>query len=130
MTDTMPRPPKPDSPNKTRLTPLSQQAVEYGTAIRQAREKHRFSERDLCDEVGCSQTTLNKLENGRAYLTVERLIKITKALNMKPEEIVKDLVPGSQVNNDQVNNPVYVSVQSRRRAQSVGIFRKDDARGD
>lgn len=42
-------------------------AIRIGTAIRRARERKRWSQKDMADRLGVSRSAVNAWENGRAY---------------------------------------------------------------
>ncbi len=87
-----------------RKKPISPKAVVYGTQIRKAREAKRMPEQELADELGVSQNAVNKIENGRVHLTVERLEQIAEILGVKASDLVPSLTKVDTINQTNQHN--------------------------
>ncbi len=58
---------------------------QYGTRIRQARERASLSQEYLAQCLGVSQNTIWKIENDRATFTVDMLENLSQTLKTEPE---------------------------------------------
>jgi len=58
-----------------------------GQAIRHQRESMGFSQESFADEVGLHRTYIGSIERGERNLSLRNIIKIAKALGMKPSEL-------------------------------------------
>ena len=59
-----------------------------GEMIRHLRELKEWSQVDLAEETGISQTNLSAIENGRVEIGKQRAITLAKALNVHPASIM------------------------------------------
>jgi transcriptional regulator with XRE-family HTH domain len=64
---------------------------EIGLSIKQRRKALSMEQVDLCEYAGIGSTTLSKLEQGKANITLESLEKITEVLGMEFSLRVKEL---------------------------------------
>jgi transcriptional regulator with XRE-family HTH domain len=63
--------------------------VTIGSRIKELRESKNFSLQDLCDLCDFEKPNLVRIEKGRTNPTVWTLFKISLALNIEMQEIVK-----------------------------------------
>ncbi len=59
-----------------------------GANLRKARESRGFSLEELADKTGLSVSALEKVEGGKDYLPLGQLIKLSKALSVKVEDVI------------------------------------------
>ena len=52
-------------------------------ALREKREKLGMTQEDLAKKTGIPRETINKIESGRRNITLDKLITITRAMNME-----------------------------------------------
>ncbi|MDH5721797.1 MAG: helix-turn-helix domain-containing protein [Alphaproteobacteria bacterium] len=60
-----------------------------GKNIVRLRAERKLSQEDLCGMVEMDRSYLSEIENGHKNFSVGILFKVAKALNVKPEEILK-----------------------------------------
>jgi transcriptional regulator with XRE-family HTH domain len=56
--------------------------------IRKLREENRYSQQDVADKIGISQTAYRHIENGDTKLTIDRIFEFAKIFKVKPEDIL------------------------------------------
>ncbi|MBX3102056.1 MAG: helix-turn-helix transcriptional regulator, partial [Bacteroidetes bacterium] len=61
-----------------------------GDKIREAREKKGYSQEQLAELLGLSQSTVNKMENGKIRPNPRRVVEIAEALEADPQELLQD----------------------------------------
>ncbi|RLA67982.1 MAG: transcriptional regulator [Epsilonproteobacteria bacterium] len=57
--------------------------TDIGLKIKQRRKELRLEQVDLCEMADIGSTTLSKLEQGKANITLESLEKLTKVLGLE-----------------------------------------------
>ncbi len=60
-----------------------------GENIARIRLEKGLSQLDVCAMVSMEKSNLSTIENGRQNITLTTLLKIAKALNVKPHSILK-----------------------------------------
>jgi transcriptional regulator with XRE-family HTH domain len=70
-------------------SPRTPELVALGDAIREAREKRGLSQERLAFEAGLDRTFISSIEAGRRNITFASLLKVTKALDLKPAELLR-----------------------------------------
>ena len=60
-----------------------------GRRIAQIRVQNKLSQEDLAGMAEIDRSFLSYIENGHKNFSVEMLLKITRALEIKPEELFK-----------------------------------------
>lgn len=63
----------------------------FGEKLRNERLKIKLSQEALADEVGLHRTYIGMIERGQKNVTLKNLKKISKALNVDLEKLMKDL---------------------------------------
>lgn len=58
--------------------------------IREIRRSKNITQKQMAQKLGLSQASYNKLENGNAELTIKKLEKICKAMDITPSSIIND----------------------------------------
>lgn len=66
--------------------------VELGFKVRQLREKKGIKQEELAIQIGISQATLSKIENGQLEVTLRRVETICQALEVNPVEFLASLI--------------------------------------
>ena len=56
--------------------------------IRELREQNRYSQRDIADYLGLTQTSYREIEIGNTKLTIDRLFELAEVLKVSPEDIL------------------------------------------
>jgi transcriptional regulator with XRE-family HTH domain len=69
-------------------SPRSRELVALGVAIREAREKLGLSQERLAFEADLDRTFISSIEAGRRNITFASLLKVSKALDLKPAELL------------------------------------------
>ena len=59
-----------------------------GDRIRELREAKSFSQQDLADRAGMTRPYLSNLERGQSSPTVDLIVRIAKALDQTPSELL------------------------------------------
>lgn len=79
-----------------RLEPIVSQEVESVSCIADLREQLGMTQRDLANYVGVTESTIANWETGRRGLELfHRLIKLCRALECGPEDLVKYVPPNN-----------------------------------
>lgn len=60
----------------------------FGTAIRKAREQAGLSQNDLATATGLHRTHISLLERGRRHPQLETLVKLSRALDVTPAQML------------------------------------------
>ena len=63
--------------------------MNVGEKIRYFRKERHFSQKKLAQQAGISNTYLCDVEKGRSNCSLETLIKLSDALQVKPEELMR-----------------------------------------
>ncbi|MGV1047546.1 MAG: helix-turn-helix domain-containing protein [Solirubrobacterales bacterium] len=67
----------------------SKELQALGQAIREARKKLGISQERLALEAGLDRTFISSIEAGRRNITFASLLKVARALDLKPIEILR-----------------------------------------
>jgi len=70
------------------ISPLGRRV---GQRIRKARLERDLTQEDVAFKVGISASYLGQLERGGRGLTLEKLVKIARALKVDPSELTKGI---------------------------------------
>ena len=62
----------------------------FAEVLRQQREAQGFSQENLALAVGLDRTFISLLERGRRKPSYDTLVRISRALDMKPEDFVAE----------------------------------------
>lgn len=62
-----------------------------GKRIREIRLTKGFSQEALADEAGVHRTYMGSVERGERNISLENIVKIARALKVRPGELLKDL---------------------------------------
>lgn len=62
-----------------------------GKTIRELREKKNLSQEDLCVKANVDRTYISDIERGERNFGIKFLIKLSKALEVKPSQILKSI---------------------------------------
>jgi transcriptional regulator with XRE-family HTH domain len=82
------------------LHKISQIMNDIGINIRRIREKKGFSQDYIAEKLGINQSTYGKLERDASHFTVDRLYKLSEALQ---EDLATLLDVGKNTFNNQTN---------------------------
>ena len=63
----------------------------FAQVLRRQREVQGFSQEALAHETGLDRTYISLLERGKWLPTLATVVKLSTALNMRPEEFVAEL---------------------------------------
>lgn len=77
------------------LDRVSSRCVDAGGIVRDARQRHRVSQRSLARRCRTSQTYISRVENGQVSPSVETLTRLLQAMG---EELEIRAVPGARGN--------------------------------
>jgi transcriptional regulator with XRE-family HTH domain len=75
-------------PPKRQSTPRSREHASLGEAIRQVRVERGLSQEELADRAEMHTTHLGGLERGVRNPSYATIVKLSKALSIKPGELV------------------------------------------
>lgn len=62
-----------------------------GAKIVYFRKLKAFTQKDFAEQVGVSRQYLSRLEHGQCECNLEMIYCMASALNIEPEELIKDL---------------------------------------
>ena len=65
--------------------------VKFGNRIREERLKQGLSQEELASRAGVHRTYIGMIERAEKNITLENIEKITRALNLKIEDIFKNI---------------------------------------
>lgn len=57
--------------------------VQFGTAIREARDRAGLSQSDVAEAMNVRQTYVSKMELGQVNLSIDRLVELAAALGLE-----------------------------------------------
>lgn len=63
--------------------------LKFGNKVRTERHKQNMSQEEFSDLVGVHRTYIGMIERGEKNITLENIQKISKALNLKIEDLLK-----------------------------------------
>lgn len=61
---------------------------EFGDTVRDLRKKKGLSQEKLALDIGMDLTSINEIENGQRNTTIKTIVKISKALGVKPLDLL------------------------------------------
>lgn len=62
-----------------------------GDNVRELRKKKGLSQEKLAFEIGMDLTSVNEIEKGHRNPTLRTVVKIAKALGVKPSDLISNL---------------------------------------
>ncbi len=63
--------------------------VKFGQRVRQERTTRKLSQEQLAERAGVHRTYIGMIERGEKNITLENIEKLAKALELKPEELLR-----------------------------------------
>ncbi|WP_428655109.1 helix-turn-helix domain-containing protein [Runella sp.] len=63
-----------------------------GVKLRELRKERQYSQEEVVNNLGISQATYSRLENGQAKITYEIICKLIQLYKLKPEDLT-DIFP-------------------------------------
>jgi len=66
--------------------------VRFGQRVREERLKQGLSQEQLAELAGVHRTYIGMIERAEKNITLENIEKLAKALNLKPEELLRSEV--------------------------------------
>ena len=73
------------------MSSVSSAHIRFGQRIRNLRSTRGFTQETLASKIGVDRSYMGFLERGERNPSLEVILKIAKALNVDPDELVKDL---------------------------------------
>ncbi len=77
----------------TRALQTDEQLVQIGERIRRWRDRAGFTLQEVADRSGVAASTVHKIERTQTVATISVLLKIVRALNRRPDELLMDEAP-------------------------------------
>jgi transcriptional regulator with XRE-family HTH domain len=68
-------------------------AEEFGARVRARRTKLGWSQRVLAESAGMDWSYVSQVERGERNIALMNIVRIAKALQINPAELVRDLAP-------------------------------------
>lgn len=68
--------------------------LKFGNKVREERQKLSMSQEEFADLVGVHRTYVGMIERAEKNITLENIQKISKALNVKIEDLLKGVDNG------------------------------------
>ena len=65
--------------------------VDFGNKVRTARIKLGWSQEELAERAGVHRTYIGMIERAEKNATLDSISKIAKALNIRPDLLLKDI---------------------------------------
>ena len=63
----------------------------FGTSVRERRQELQLSQEDLAERSGLHRNYIGGIERGERNIALKNIIRLAKALQMKPSELVSVL---------------------------------------
>lgn len=63
--------------------------VKFGQRVRQERTTRKLSQEQLAELAGVHRTYIGMIERGEKNITLENIEKLAKALELKPDELLR-----------------------------------------
>jgi transcriptional regulator with XRE-family HTH domain len=73
------------------MKPVSIDHVKFGKRIKELRAEQGITQQGLADKIGFDRSYIGFLERGERNPSLEVIIKIAKALDKNPNELLKDI---------------------------------------
>lgn len=67
--------------------------TEIGAAIKDARKRYRYTQKQLAEKIALSQSFIGDIESGRTYPSLATLASIAETLELDPAELIKNGSP-------------------------------------
>ena len=74
------------------MKPVSVDHVKFGNRIKELRKEQAMTQLGLAEKIGVDRSYMGFLERGERNPSLEVIIKIAKALNIKPDELLKTVL--------------------------------------
>lgn len=68
-----------------------------GRKEKSAKENRTYTQRDLADDVGTTQTSIRRLEGGQTNVSIVVLVRAAKVLGLKLEKLLEHIQPESEL---------------------------------
>ena len=65
-----------------------------GSFIKAKRKENKVSQVVLAAKLGCAQSYISRIEQGKLHLELVDYIRFCKAIGVAPEELLKNIVAG------------------------------------
>ena len=62
----------------------------FGTRLRQLRDERGYSQEELAERAGLHRNYVGGVERGERNVALENIVKLAKALSVKPDELFAD----------------------------------------
>lgn len=92
-----------------------------GDRIREAREEKGWTQEQLADKAQISKGFLSDVENNKRNVSAENALKITDALGLSLDFLMR----GEQVKQEAARDPVSIPPELSRAAQELGLSYSD-----
>ena len=69
---------------------------QLGARIKELRKSKKITQEQLVEIIGSDTNNLSKIENGKKFMSAEKIVKISEALNVK----IKDLFDFGHILSD------------------------------
>lgn len=74
-----------------------------GQRIRKYRKAHGLSQEQLAEKIGISVTHMSHIETGNTKLSLQVLVDITKALDVRSDDLLTDGTSNREASFDELN---------------------------
>lgn len=69
--------------------------MSFGNKLRALRKKHKLSQREFAQILGCSKSTISMYENGRRNPSFDNLVKLSELFNDDIKSLLEKNEEGS-----------------------------------
>jgi len=73
------------------MKPVSTDHVKFGHRVKELRKEQDMTQQMLAEKIGYDRSYLGFLERGERNPSLEVIIKIAKALAIKPDDLLRDI---------------------------------------
>jgi transcriptional regulator with XRE-family HTH domain len=109
------------------------QTMHIGQKIKKLRELKNLTQSHLADELGVTQSTYSKMEQGEIEVPYSRLEKIAELLGMKPEDVIafnESMVFNVMHNNNGyngfvINNQIVTDGERKLYEEQISLLKSE-----
>ena len=74
--------------------------VQLGNRMKDARSRKKITQKGLADLIDSEESVISRIENGYKGCSLERFVRIAKALGVSPDYLLKDSLDYSEISQE------------------------------